>query len=1187
MNRKPCPIMERRKSWCCLWSLSSHKAGHSADEWAQADQLSLLFQLESIVPKWRKRRRTKHKWGQVLFQFDWRPLDGGDYTNGNLVPLGHATWCWWWRGLHQWQPYHWDMPLGVGDGGDYTNGNLTIGTCHLVLVMAGITPMATLYHWDMPLGVGDGGGYTNGNLVPLGHATWCWWWRGLHQWQPYHWDMPLGVGDGGGWIEPEAGETSVHGVFICFFFVFLIVVLCDNCHIHSTGEAFVHFAKTCFPTIWGWCQGLDHSRRAVGVLYFWLLHRTTCTRDHWSARCSSQPCCPQRSVGTCPCCSHLPHWVQTQSSDEYNTNRHKQTHKTANEAFLQKKEMNHKNSARRDWNISELWMDGANEQLTTRQKDLAGGFGLWSWLVRWSDLLCRLPEQSLLFCVFVVCFCGTTKICCRPFCLQDETCCWKSFARVHRGRKDTFEGKHRLLWSQSLWSFLFFLVFKSLVIVHKTKPTHQTICSDFSWNSNRLSSLFTTKNGLAFVAINQRVLKICFIHCLVNCEGFITRCFLFICFTWLPSSTAGDLIVCSFDHLIICSCDHLIICSFDHLLIWSFAHLIICSFDHLLIWSFAHLLIWSFAHLIICSFAHLIICSFDHLLICSFDHLLIWSFAHLLIWSFAHLIICSFDHLLIWSFAHLLIWSFAHLIICSFDHLLIWSFAHLIICSFDHLIILDQSWKGAAMGWAIVLWGLRKLLFVHSTKVQPPNNSYHGKWLQWMIHTLLLTHKRLLTTTNVLVAIGLFLLSVTEVNHPQLTSQKTKLTEHTSQLFMQKVKSYHAWSLYDNFEWSFGFQRRFGLCSMNCETQERCLRPVGSYYRKVIEDNGLIADDEVVEGESWNPPHTRKLTPNFCSFFCFLEKQKKKKKTKNKQNNKTKKWMKLSVKVVLFFVGGSALQTVPCTQCDKIVETLTFLWRAKKWTFHDRCFDRSHFNVLMRVCVSPLWCINSKRISQCLVSAGGLSWDCRLCFDARASELHNSKDGCAFVGDFQFVGNSAFQKCLQVCTHLQCVWWSRCQGAIQTPQTQFGLHSQSLSQKNHFSKQGFFGAYRAAVMPNVKEDVVLAETPATGIEWIKKTKQIKKTHSNSPFLQQNKKKQKQILSPIYAFVFALKEISHTLKSNFVQNLDQSCFVCLFLFLTFHSHTKKKKQTKWAILCEKTKWRNKQFVSRWASRIIFV
>ncbi len=53
------------------------------------------------------------------------------------------------------------------------------------------------------------------------------------------------------------------------------------------------------------------------------------------------------------------------------------------------------------------------------------------------------------------------------------------------------------------------------------------------------------------------------------------------------------------------------------------------------------------------------------------------------------------------------------------------------------------------------------------------------------------------------------------------------------------VKGYFHWSLLDNFEWSDGFDPRFGLIEVDYETQKRTPRPSAYVYQKVIEANGI------------------------------------------------------------------------------------------------------------------------------------------------------------------------------------------------------------------------------------------------------------------------------------------------------------------------------------------------------------
>jgi Glycosyl hydrolase family 1 len=52
------------------------------------------------------------------------------------------------------------------------------------------------------------------------------------------------------------------------------------------------------------------------------------------------------------------------------------------------------------------------------------------------------------------------------------------------------------------------------------------------------------------------------------------------------------------------------------------------------------------------------------------------------------------------------------------------------------------------------------------------------------------------------------------------------------------LAGYFAWSLLDNFEWQFGFQRRFGICHVDFKTLERTPRSSAIMYGNIILSNG-------------------------------------------------------------------------------------------------------------------------------------------------------------------------------------------------------------------------------------------------------------------------------------------------------------------------------------------------------------
>jgi len=61
------------------------------------------------------------------------------------------------------------------------------------------------------------------------------------------------------------------------------------------------------------------------------------------------------------------------------------------------------------------------------------------------------------------------------------------------------------------------------------------------------------------------------------------------------------------------------------------------------------------------------------------------------------------------------------------------------------------------------------------------------------------------------------------------------------------VRGYYAWSLFDNFEWACGYDKRFGIIGVDYTTQRRTLKDSARYYRRIIRTNGSALEEETRE----------------------------------------------------------------------------------------------------------------------------------------------------------------------------------------------------------------------------------------------------------------------------------------------------------------------------------------------------
>lgn len=73
------------------------------------------------------------------------------------------------------------------------------------------------------------------------------------------------------------------------------------------------------------------------------------------------------------------------------------------------------------------------------------------------------------------------------------------------------------------------------------------------------------------------------------------------------------------------------------------------------------------------------------------------------------------------------------------------------------------------------------------------------------------------------------------------------LQQHLEQVWRARqhgadVRGYFVWSLLDNFEWAYGFEKRFGLAYVDYATQARIVKDSGQWYGRLCRDRRLRLD---------------------------------------------------------------------------------------------------------------------------------------------------------------------------------------------------------------------------------------------------------------------------------------------------------------------------------------------------------
>jgi beta-glucosidase len=136
----------------------------------------------------------------------------------------------------------------------------------------------------------------------------------------------------------------------------------------------------------------------------------------------------------------------------------------------------------------------------------------------------------------------------------------------------------------------------------------------------------------------------------------------------------------------------------------------------------------------------------------------------------------------------------------------------------DIVLRSDPAWKKTDMGWNVVPWGCQKLLeWIHNRYGAPE---------------IILTENGCAYDDEPVNGV------VNDTRRINYYREYIKAC-HAALENGVNLKGYFAWSLLDNFEWSFGYGKRFGLTHIDYKTLVRTPKNSFLWYRDVIVKNGI------------------------------------------------------------------------------------------------------------------------------------------------------------------------------------------------------------------------------------------------------------------------------------------------------------------------------------------------------------
>lgn len=137
---------------------------------------------------------------------------------------------------------------------------------------------------------------------------------------------------------------------------------------------------------------------------------------------------------------------------------------------------------------------------------------------------------------------------------------------------------------------------------------------------------------------------------------------------------------------------------------------------------------------------------------------------------------------------------------------------------------IDDNWEKTSMGWAIVPWGCQKLLSWIHQRYDAPNIIITENGCSYNdnldIDGSCLDEKRIYYFDQYLTAC------------------------HAAIQDGIQLKGYFLWSLFDNFEWALGYEKRFGIVHVDFETQLRTPKASAYWYSKVMAQNAVLASNK-------------------------------------------------------------------------------------------------------------------------------------------------------------------------------------------------------------------------------------------------------------------------------------------------------------------------------------------------------